>query len=457
MKNMLTSKLKRAPVIAYVALALLSIVCTLSNTLSADGSSDERWLQVDIGIIGTASDEILQNALRSVKSDSYNGLLIVLDTPGGALEATRSMVKSMMAAEVPVIVWVGPSGAHAGSAGAFITIAAHLAAMAPGTNIGAATPVQATGNDINQKDLAKKVENDTTAFMESIASARNRNVEMAVSFVLAAASVTADEALENKLIDVVAASKTELFEKLAGRSVVLAGGREVMMPSGMPALDTYQPSLRERFLSILSNPNLFYLLFLAGMIGLGFELTHPGSLFPGVVGGICMILALMATATLPVNFGAMLLVLAGVAFLVAEMFLPSFGILGIGGLAAFAIGSALLVDPNNEQGLRISLWLILPGTAVVGGTTFLAGWLVLKAARERTYSGQEGLSGSTGTVVSPFQSGSGRVMVNGENWSAVLKSGTAAPEVGATIRVTATRGLALEIEPMSHPTHGVQI
>jgi membrane-bound serine protease (ClpP class) len=161
----------------------------------------------------------------------------------------------------------------------------------------------------------------------------------------------------------------------------------------MPTLDTYQPSLRERFLSILSNPNLFYLLFLAGMIGLGFELTHPGSLFPGVVGGICMILALMATATLPVNFGAMLLVLAGVAFLVAEMFLPSFGILGIGGLAAFAIGSTLLVDPNNEQGLRISLWLILPGTAVVGGTAFLAGWLVLKAARERTYSGQEGITG----------------------------------------------------------------
>ena len=190
--------------------------------------SPKQWLEVDIGIVGAASDEILKEALEQAISDGYEGLLITLDTPGGALNSTRSMVKRMMSAEIPVVVWVGPAGSRAGSAGAFLTLAAHVAAMAPGTNIGAAHPIQASGQDI-EGEAAKKVENDAVAFMDSIAEARGRNKGMAASFVINSVSITAKEALENKVIDLLAQDTNQLFAKLNGRVVTLGSGKEITL------------------------------------------------------------------------------------------------------------------------------------------------------------------------------------------------------------------------------------
>ncbi|MFY7929538.1 MAG: NfeD family protein, partial [Oligoflexus sp.] len=352
------------------------------------------WLEVEIGIIGTASADILETALREVKDNNYAGLIIVLDTPGGALEATRTMVKEILAAPFPVIVWVGPSGAHAGSAGSFITLAGHFATMAPGTNIGAAHPVQGMGQDLEQgSDMRAKVENDTIAFMESIAKLRGRNVEMARSFVATSISITAEEALENKVIDLVAGDLTQVLKAADGRTVTVGEQKTVQLKTAEAQRVQYEKSIRQKFLEILSNPNLFYLLFIAGLLGIGFELTHPGTLVPGVIGAISLILALISSAVLPVNFGAMLLIVASVAFMVAEVFLPSFGILGIGGFIGFIVGSTLLVDSRNELGLAISWLSIIPSALVIAGFAFLVSYLVVRNQRSKIQSGSEGLIG----------------------------------------------------------------
>ena len=271
---------------------------------------NSSWLIVEIGIIGTASNDILNSAMDKVRKDGLAGLIIELDTPGGALESTRSMVKAMLSAPFPVVVWVGPSGAHAGSAGAFITLSGHVAAMAPGTNIGAAHPIQASGQDMGESEASRKIENDTKAFMESIANLRGRNKDMAVSFVENSLSITAEEALENNVIDLIEPSLNSLLKSINGRTVRLNDDQELKLSTLDVSIIRFEKNLRQKFLEILSNPNVFYLLFVAGLIGIGIELSNPGALVPGVIGGICMVTALVATSVLPVSFGALILILA---------------------------------------------------------------------------------------------------------------------------------------------------
>jgi len=402
--------------------AILFLALNLVSLNLVDAEETSKWLTVDIGIVGTASDDVLESAIAQVKEQSLTGLIIKLDTPGGSLDSTRSMVKNILSAPFPVIVWVGPSGSRAGSAGAFLTLAAHVAAMADGTNLGASHPVSASGKDIDG-EMSKKIEEDTVAFIESIAEKRGRNVEMARSFVLSSVSITAKEALEHNIIDVIVPDLQSLLLSLDGRKVTIAGRDEpIELRTLTSTTVSYQRSPKQEFLEILSNPNLFYLLFIAGLIGLGFELTHPGSLFPGVVGGICMILALIATSVLPVSFGAMLMLLVGVALMVAEMFVPSFGVLGIGGFTAFLVGSFLLVDPGNEQGLQISWFTILPGAAAIAAASVTIGYLVFKAERSKPASGAEVLIGSTAEARGDFIGGHGNVFVEGELWSAQASS-----------------------------------
>ena len=400
----------------YLIGLLFGLLLTKPHGYS-QGSSGS-WLEVDIGIIGTASNDILETAMEEVSKNGYRGLFIKLDTPGGSLESTRSMVKAILGSNFPIVVWVGPGGARAGSAGAFITLAAHVAAMAPGTNIGAAHPIQASGQDIKQGDIKDKIENDTKAFMESIAKTRNRNVDMAISFVENSLSITAEEALEQKVIDIIASNPSELFEKLNGRSVELASGSSLTLNTEGDVRITYEKSVRQIFLEVLSNPNLFYLLFVAGLLGIGFELTNPGAMVPGVIGGICMVLALIATSVLPVSFGAMLLIVGSIACMVAEVFIPSFGILGIGGFVAFIIGSLLLVDPHNEQGLQISLFTILPGAAVVAGFGVLVFYLVVKVERSKPHTGAKAMVGKSCEALTDFIEGKGKVRFEGEIWMA---------------------------------------
>jgi membrane-bound serine protease (ClpP class) len=389
-----------------------------------------NWLDVKIGVIGAASEDILNAAMEEVRKEGYAGLVISLDTPGGALENTRNMVKTIMASPFPIVVWVGPAGSRAGSAGAFITISGHIAAMAPGTNIGAAHPIDASGKDIDNDELGRKVTNDTVAFIESIAKARNRNVDMARSFVQTSVSITDTEALENKIIDFKASNSVELLNAMNGRKITLDDKTVVKLDTKEAGLVAYEKTFRQKILEILSNPNLFYLLFMAGLIGIGYELTHPGMLFPGTVGAICLILALIATSVLPVSYGAAALIIAGVGMLVAEAFLPSFGVLGVGGFVALVLGSVFLVDPQNEAGQRISLLAIAPTAVVVGGGFLTLGYLIFRSEKSAPKSGKEALAGSVGTVIQDFIDGKGQIRVAGAIWAAQL-SGLSGTENGA--------------------------
>jgi membrane-bound serine protease (ClpP class) len=408
--------------------------------------ADAPWLQVDIGTIGAASEDILKTAIEEAKRRDCAGLVVRLDTPGGALDATRNMVKDIMAAPFPVFVWVGPGGSRAGSAGAFITIAGHVAAMAPGTNIGASHPIDASGKDVGKGELDRKITNDTVAFIESIAKTRGRNVEMARSFVETSVSITDAEALDHGVIDLVAKDVPALMAAADGRIVELSDARRLELATKDAVVLPYEKTLRQRLLEVLSNPNLFYLLFMAGLLGIGYELTHPGVIFPGVVGAICMILALIATSVLPVSWGAGALVLVGVALLVAEAFVTSYGILGVGGLVAVVLGSVFLVDPTGEMGLRISWLAIAPGALVIGGGFLALGFLVLRSGKAPVLSGKEALVGAEGVVLGDFVGGDGQIRVAGAIWAAHV--GAASPRVlkkGDRVVVRKVDGLKVEV------------
>jgi len=431
-----------------ILLIACAVILTSVRALAEPTPANENsWLEIEIGIVGPASSDILSGAINNVRKSGFRGMIIKLDTPGGQLESTRSMVKEILGAEFPIIVWVGPAGARAGSAGAFITLAAHVAAMAPGTNIGAAHPVTvgSTNSGEESDEMKEKIANDTVAFIESIANVRNRNVEMARSFVLASESVTAEEALEAKVIDVIAKNEADLFAQISGREVNLANGAKTTLTTTGAPIVKHEKTLRQKLLEILSNPNLFYLLFLAGIIGLGFELTHPGALFPGIAGAICLILALIATSVLPVSYGAVGLILVGVALLVAEMFVPSFGILGIGGLVSIVIGSVFLVDPGNEYGLRVSLFAIVPGALTIAGVTMAVGIMVLRAERSTVKSGKEGLIGQIGPVISEFRNGVGQVRIAGEIWQARIDAADGDPPKGTRVKVIRAEGLVVDV------------
>ena len=428
---------------------------TIEATLKAETPSQQPWLELELGVIGNSSVELLQSALIEAEANKYAGLIIILDTPGGALDATRTMVKAILSASIPVITWVGPSGAHAGSAGAFITLASHIAAMAPGTNIGAAHPILAQGGNVEDAgtDLRAKVENDTAAFMDSISSLRNRNKEMAQSFVVNSLSVTAQEALDNKVIDLIAPDVPSLLKAVDGREVSLSAQKTITLHTATAKSLPFQKSWRQELLEILSDPNLFYLLILTGLLGLAFEFTHPGVIAPGVVGGICLILGLIASSTLPVNFGALLLLAAGIGFIVAEMFVPSFGVLGIGGLVGFVSGSVLLFDDKNQMGLGLSLWTILPAALVVAGFGLAVSWLILRNQRSPIQSGREGLLGLQVEAVEYFVDGHGRVKMQGEFWNGVeISHQTVKP--GDQLMVEAIDGLTLQLKLLPFQTRG---
>ena len=428
---------------------LWSVTSLAEPAPDAKTTNSPQWLEVEIGIIGVASKSILSKAISQAEKDNMDGILVVLDTPGGELQATREMVKNILASKVPVVVWVGPSGARATSAGAMIGLSANVLAMAEGTHIGAATPVQSNGADI-EESMKKKVISDTVAFIESIAKQRGKDVEIAKSFVTTALSLTSAQAKDQNICDLIANSKTDLLQRIDGGSwtpvASSKGNTASAISSAGAALVKYKQSFREKLLGLLSNPNLFYLLYLAGLMGLGYEISNPGMLFPGVLGAICLILAFIATSTLPVSFGAAALILAGIIMLFAEMFVPSFGALGIGGFVAFVLGSIFLVDPSGEQGLRVSLWTILPMAIVVAVTSLFAGWLLLKTFGMKVTSGEHLLIGEKGRVVRTFgeDTGAGQlgsIKVAGEIWQARYEGSGENPPKDAVVTVKKVDGM----------------
>jgi membrane-bound serine protease (ClpP class) len=392
------------------------------------------------GSINPAIASFVSESITRAEDEGAAALVIELDTPGGLLNSARTIVKDLLAAPVPVVVYVAPSGAGAGSAGVFITMAAHVAAMAPGTSIGAAHPVGGQGEDI-KGTMGEKVENFTASFSEAIARQRGRNVEWAVKAVRESVSVAADEAAKLKVVDLVARDLHELLTRIDGRSVDIGGEKRVLRVKDGD-VRTYEMRLSQRVLAVLADPNVAYLLLMAGLLGLYVEFTNPGVLFPGVAGGICLLLALTAMQVLPVNYGALALIGLGVALLVAEAFLPTFGVVGVGGLVAFVLGSLFLFDAAGED-VQVARGIVFGAGGGLALFVLLVGAFL---ARRRTMPGRlgvEGMVGALGTARDRLTP-AGIVVIRGEYWTAEAEESV---EAGQSIEVTGVDGLRLRVRP----------
>jgi membrane-bound serine protease (ClpP class) len=397
------------------------------------------------GMINPAVANFVHGAIGRAQAAGAPALVLELDTPGGLLPSTRAIVKDILAAPLPVIVYVAPSGAGAGSAGTFITLAGHVAAMAPGTSIGAAHPVGGAGEEI-KGTLGKKIENFTASFSQSIAQERGRNVDWAAKAVRESLSITAEEAVRLNVVDFVARDLDELVAKAEGRTVEVGGTRRTLHfaavrgPEGHVRVHTYEMRLADRVLDVLADPNIAYLLMMAGLLGLYVEFTHPGLAFPGIAGAICLLLALAALHVLPVNTSGLALLLLGVALLVAEAFLPTFGLVGAGGLVAFLLGSLFLFD-TAETGVAVARSLVFGVGGTLGVFILVVGALVARSQRRRALLGREGMIGAVG-VARDRLAPHGTVVVRGEYWAAESDETI---DAGTPVEVTAVEGLRLKV------------
>lgn len=370
------------------------------------------------GPITPVASEFLTKALAEAEARHAVAAIIQLDTPGGLDSAMRQIVKAELAAKVPVIVYVAPGGSRAASAGAFITLAAHVAVMAPGTNMGSASPVQMGGASMDST-MSHKVTNDAAAYIASIAQQLGRDPVTARAFVTDALNLTADEALKRNVIEIIAPTLPALLDSLQGRTIVIDDTEQVLETTDA-SIFTHEMSNRLKLLKRLANPNIAYLLMLLGIYGLFFELSNPGAFAPGIIGGICLLLALFAFQALPVDYTGVALILLGVIMLVLEVKVASYGALSIGGLAALVLGSLMLFD-SSEQWARLSLKVLVPSVLVFGGFFMLCIWLVIRSRKRPVTTGPAGMIGDTGRVVTDIGGGSdtGKVVLHGEMWDAV--------------------------------------
>ena len=398
------------------------------------------------GSINPGAKLFLERAVRQAAADRDAALVVELNTPGGLVSTLRDMVQIIMSAPVPVVVYVAPAGSQAASAGAILTLAAHVAAMAPGTNIGAAHPVALGPGAKNGKaaNVVKKAENDVAALARSVASERGRNTKWAEKAVRESVSATAREALKLKIIDFVASSLDELLQKGNGIKIKL-GSRPVTLKFVSPRIIRVKENLRERILRTIADPNIAYLLLMAGMIGLYFEFAHPGVIFPGSVGAICLLLGLYALQALSVSSAGLLLLLLAAILFVLELAITSHGILGAAGFASLVMGSIMLFD-SSKSGAAISpevLWPTLAGVGLfMGAIIFVA----TKAALSRPKTGKKALIGQVGTVKREIEAlGEGLVFVDGELWTGTSKTRL---EKDRKVRVIDVKGLTLVVEPL---------
>ena len=370
-------------------------------------------ITVSSAITPPVAEYILQNINESTKGGAA-GLIILLDTPGGLDLAMRDIVKGLLNAPLPVIVFVFPAGARAASAGAIITVAAHVAAMAPGTNMGAAHPV-GLGIGKMDKTMAKKVENDAVAYGKSIAKKRGRNEGWVERAIKKSESITAEEALRLNVIDFVAADISQLLAQAAGKEITLPWGKSVLKTRGA-IINHKKMGVRHRILSALSDPNIAYILLLMGLAGLYFEFSHPGAILPGVVGGISLILAFFALQTLSVNYAGVLLIIFGILLFIAEIKVVSHGLLTVGGIISLVIGS-LMLFASPDPALRVSLKIMIPMLATI--SLFFAGViaLVLKAQTGKRHTGKEGMVGKEGRAITDIYK-EGKIFIKGEYWNA---------------------------------------
>jgi membrane-bound serine protease (ClpP class) len=423
--------------------AVLAIVLfTVSTACPAqveEGKPVFDAITVNAPITPPIAGYILQSIDESNKGGA-SGLIILLDTPGGLDLAMRDIAKGILNAPLPVIVFVYPSGARAASAGVIITIAAHVAAMAPGTNIGAAHPVGIGIGGGGDKTMMKKVENDAVAYVRGIAKKRNRNEDWVERAVKKSESITAEEAKRIGVIDLLAADVNSLLAQVDNREVTLATGKRVLKTKGA-IVNEKKMGTRLRILAAISDPNIAYLLFLVGLAGLYFEFAHPGVILPGVVGGISLILAFFAMQTLPVNYAGVLLILFAVVLFIAEIKVVSHGLLSVGGVISLIMGSLLLFD-SPEPSLRVSFSVMIPAISII--SLFFLGIIaiVLKAQMRRRRTGAEGMIGEEGRAVTDIFA-EGKVLLQGEYWNATSDNPV---EKGKKIRVIEVEGLRIKVE-----------
>ena len=420
---------------------LLLILSFTLVTPAGWASPDEVYVARVEGIIAPSLADFFVSAIRKAEDGAAHAIVFELDTPGGLDTSMRIIIKEILRSPAPVIIYVSPSGARAASAGAFITIAAHVAAMAPGTNIGAAHPVQMGGGEADE-EMTRKIENDAAAYIRGLAERRGRNATWAEDAVRKSVSATATEALRLKVIDVVAENRADLLAKIDGRTVETGAGR-ITLKTKMAKIVEVEMGLRDKVLSVISNPTIAYILLILGMAGLYFELSTPGAILPGVLGGICLILAFYAFQALPINYAGLLLIILGVILFVAEVKVVSNGILTIGGMTAMILGSLMLID-SPAPFLQISLSAILGVTAATTAFFVFAIGAVFRAHRRQPATGREGLVGQAGVARTRLNP-DGLIFIRGEIWNATCAEGV---EPGEQVQVTSVAGLKLKVKKL---------
>jgi len=448
----------------------------MSATLPAVAEGTAIQLELD-GPLGVATAEYIIAGIETAAERNANIIIIRMDTPGGLVEPTRDIIQAILGSDVPVVTYVSPGGARAASAGTYIVLASHIAAMAPTTHLGAATPVSLTGDDTPKPPLPldrrtpdiaedgdrdeaagedsaeearpagstameRKVMNDAIAYIRSLAETHGRNADWAEEAVRDAATLTAAEALEKNVIDIVAASRDELLAEIDGREVQ-ANNRTVTLDTASLVIESLEPSLRIKILSMIANPQVALLLMLVGVYGLVFEGWNPGAVVPGVVGIVCLLLAAYALQVLPVNYAGLALIIVGLILIIAEAFVPSFGALGLGGIVAFIFGSIMMFD-SGIPGFGISMTFVVTFSTVMGLALLWLVSFVVKLQRRGAVSGAASIIGGSGVAMEAF-TGAGMVWLEGESWQA---QSSVPIQKDQEVRVTALDGLLLHVEPI---------
>ena len=425
----------------YLHLVVMLVLLAGTNIVFAEQS--EVYIIQVADAISPGTADFIKSGLKTAEENEAACVIIELDTPGGLAESMRLIVQNILGSRVPVVVFVYPGGARAASAGVMITMAADVAAMAPGTNIGAAHPVGAGGQEINEA-MSEKIINDMVAQAKSVAEKRGRNAKWVEDAIRESVSVTETEALKENIIDLIATDTDDLIKQLNGREI---NGRGTLKLDDVKKV-TIKETLRTKILKTISNPNYAYILLMIGLAGLYFEFSHPGSIFPGVIGAIALILAFFAMQTLPVNYAGILLIVLAIIFFIMEMKITSYGLLSVAGVVSLSLGSLMLFKGSTPD-VKVSLQVVLPTIVIISGFFVAVAGLVFRAQISKPTTGSTGLVGEIG-IVKKALAPEGKVFVHGELWNARAKEPI---DKDAKVRIVQVVNLILEVEAVNQEAH----